>query len=64
MMQKGINLSKILKKEHEGKWVALSDDYKKVVGYSESLVKLRAAIPEKIDVVYTKVLRSDVSYAF
>jgi hypothetical protein len=56
------NLSKILKKEHEGKWVAVSPDYKKVIGYSNTLKELTNKI--KTEVVYTKVLPSDTIFAF
>lgn len=57
-----IDLS-VIKKEHEGKWLALSTDYKKIVDYSDSLSELGKKVKGK-DVVYTKALPSDTSFAF
>ncbi len=57
------DLSKILKRKHEGKWVAISYDYKKIVGYSDNLQKLTKEIRDK-NVIYLKALSSSVRYAF
>lgn len=57
------NLSGILKKKHEGKWVALTKDYKQIISYSDRLTTLERKVGEK-DAVYIKALRTDVSYAF
>jgi len=40
-MRINADLTKILGKEHEEKWVALSKDRKKLVDSSENLVELR-----------------------
>ena len=57
------NLSNLLKKEHGGKWVAISSDYKKVVDFSDDLVQLEKKVGSK-DVVYIKALQENVTYAF
>jgi hypothetical protein len=57
------DLTKILKKVHENKWVALSKNRDKVVGYSDSLIMLKNKVGEK-DVVYMKVQPRDTSFAF
>lgn len=61
--QKNYDLSKIIKKEHEGKWIALSPAYTKVLGSSASLVELTKKIGKK-EVVYMKAPIRDVYYAF
>lgn len=62
-MQKNYNLSKILTKEHEGKWVALSPMYDKVIDYSNDLMSLTKRIQNQ-NVVYMKPTASDSFYAF
>lgn len=57
------NLSKILKEEHGGKWIAISSDYKSVVAFSQNLSELRKDIGKK-KVVYIKALPNDTAYAF
>lgn len=59
----GIDLRRVLKKEMENKWVALSADYKKVFDFSDDLTFLTKKIGTE-KVVYMKVLPSDVSFAF
>ncbi len=59
----GIDLRRVLKKEMENKWVALSADYKKVFDFSDDLALLTKKIGTE-KVVYMKVLPSDVSFAF
>lgn len=59
----GIDLRRVLKKEMENKWVALSADYKKVFGFSDDLASLTDKIGTE-KAVYMKVLPSDVSFAF
>jgi hypothetical protein len=65
MNKKIVNKGKllILKKEHEGKWLALSTDYKKIIASSNDLISLTNKIGKQ-KVVITKGLSSDVSYAF
>jgi hypothetical protein len=63
-MKAGSNLTKILTKAHENKWVALSSDYKKVVDYSEDLLALRERIGNNENIVYIKVPEFGRRYAF
>ena len=64
-MKINANLTKILKKIHEEKWVALSKDRTKVLDFDVSLVKLAERVEKKNrDYVYMKVLRSDTEYCF
>ena len=58
------NLTTVLKKEHEKKWVALSSDRRKVISSNENLVELRNEIGDRKDVVYMKVLSSEMEFAF
>lgn len=62
-MQKNYNLSKVIKKEHEGKWIALSPLYDKVLGCSNDLVSLTKKMDNQ-EVVYMKPTASDSLYAF
>ena len=62
-LKKGFSLSGLMRKEHEGKWVAISADYKKVVGYSDDLKKLAREVGDE-KVVYHMGLSSDKNYAF
>ncbi|HEY4487748.1 MAG TPA: hypothetical protein VI483_03230 [Candidatus Paceibacterota bacterium] len=64
-MKINADLTKILAKKHEEKWVALSKDRTKVLDYDISLVKLSDRVEKKNrDFVYMKVLRSDTEYCF
>ena len=60
---KQYNLEKILRKEHEGKWVAVTPDYKKIVAYSNDLLSLKKDV-KNTDVVFLKAFSSDTKYAF
>ncbi|OGI95763.1 hypothetical protein A2917_00400 [Candidatus Nomurabacteria bacterium RIFCSPLOWO2_01_FULL_42_17] len=60
---KNSDLTKILNRDHENKWVALSANRDKVLGASSSLVELKNKISNK-DVIYMKVQPRDVSFAF
>ena len=62
-MSKVSGLARILTRKHEGKWVALSRDYKKVLSYNESLVILNKEVGEE-KVVYMKVPPADVYLSF
>ncbi len=62
-MNKAIDLSKILTREHEGKWVVLSDDYKKVIDFSDNLMQLKERVGVE-NVIYIKAPVSGISYAF
>ncbi|CAN5732599.1 hypothetical protein BH11PAT2_BH11PAT2_07180 [soil metagenome] len=60
---KPIDLTKVIKKEHELKWVALSKDNKRVVAFDKSLVALSKEVKGK-DVTYMKVPQSGVYLNF
>jgi hypothetical protein len=62
-MENITDLTKIIKKEHENKWVAVSKDYKKVLGFSEDLLDLRNRI-DSIEAVYLKIPEFGRRYAF
>ncbi len=61
--QKNVDFTKILNKTHEGKWVALSPDQTNVLGCAATLAELRGKIKDP-DAVFTKILSSDMEYAF
>lgn len=57
-------MSKIkIEKKHEGKWLAVSADYSKIIDYSDDIVSL-AEKNGRDNIIYTKALSSDTSYAF
>ena len=58
-----VDLRKVLTEKHQDKWVALSGNLKKVIGYSEDLVALKNKVGVK-KVVYMKVPESGRNYAF
>jgi len=60
---KTIDLTRILTKDMEHKWVALSRDYKKVVGSAKNLSVLKDQMGEK-KVIYMKVPSSLRAPAF
>jgi hypothetical protein len=62
-MKKNADFSKILKKSHEHKWVALSSNRDKVLGSSTDIVALRNKVKDK-NAVYMKVQPSDMTFAF
>lgn len=57
------DFTKIITKEHEGKWIALSPDQKKVIAFSDDFRELSKKVKGQ-KVVYTRALRSDTHYAF
>lgn len=64
-MRKNANLTKIIGKEHEEKWVALSKDHARLIDFADTLKILRDKLGErKNDFVYMRVLRSDQEYSF
>jgi len=64
-MKVNANLTKVLKKIHEEKWVALSADHSRVIDYDKDFLKLTTRMDRKKDrCVYMKVLRSDMEYCF
>lgn len=64
-MKVNADLTKILGKEHEEKWVALTKDHEKLVGYETNLKVLRDRLGDRRnEYVYMKVLRSDMEYCF
>lgn len=59
------DLTKVIGKEQEKKWVALSKDRRKLIGSSKSLSSLREKLGGRMDdVIYMKVLSSDTEFAF
>ncbi len=58
---KGFDLSGVIKKHHAGKWIAVSDDYKRVVGFSRSISVLEKKVGTD-NVVYLRAPKSDVGY--
>lgn len=59
------DLRKLLKPSHEAQWVALSPDRKVLIGAAPRLADLRHEIGEQnSNVVYMKVLPSDMEFAF
>lgn len=64
-MKVNTNLTKVIKKEHEGKWVALNNSQTRVVDYAERLRDLSARVGQNNqNVVFMRALRSDTEYAF
>ena len=63
MDNKVIDLTTILTREHEQKWVALSRDNKTVVAFGADLITLDQRVGDK-DVVFMKGPRSDVYLSF
>lgn len=64
-MKVNADLTKIVGKEHEQKWVALSKDRSKLIDSAENLSALRERFGErKNDYIYMRVLRSDMEYSF
>lgn len=58
-----LNLHKIIKEEHEKKWVALSRDKSKVIAFDENLLNLKNKIDGQ-SVVFMKVPPADVYLSF
>ncbi len=64
-MKVNSDFTKILTEEHQGKWVALSKNHDRVIDYDDDLVILIERLGnQKDNVVYHKVLRFDMEYAF
>ncbi|MBI5469727.1 hypothetical protein HY968_00185 [Candidatus Kaiserbacteria bacterium] len=64
-MKVNADFTKILGKDTEEKWVALSEDRKKLIDSGPTLPELRERLGEKRnDYIYMKVLRSDMEYSF
>ena len=57
------NLGKLITREHEKKWIAISKDYKHVVSFNENLKELQKEIGD-VEVLYMKVPPSDVYLTF
>lgn len=60
---KNVDFTKFLKEKHYGKWLVVSSDYSKILGFSEDLKKLTDDFKEK-RVVYTRVENPQDVYAF
>lgn len=57
------DLSKILDERHFGKWIALSKDYSKIVGYSDTFKELEKKLGRE-GVVYMRAPQKNFVYAF
>jgi hypothetical protein len=64
-MRINADFTRIIKKIHEEKWVALSEDHSQVVDFDKNFLALTKRMDKKGDrCVYMKVLRSDIEYSF
>lgn len=64
-MKPNVDLTKVLSKQHEEKWVALPKTQDRVLAFAEKLPELKKKLGTgQKDVVYLKVPRSDTEYAF
>lgn len=59
---KTLDLSRLLDRSHENKWVAFAPDYSKVVAASESLIELDKLVVGK-NVVFYRVLPYNAIFA-
>jgi hypothetical protein len=59
---KTLDLSGLLDRSHENKWVAFAPDYSEVVAASESLIDLDRVVAGK-NVVYYRVLPFDAIFS-
>jgi hypothetical protein len=62
-MKNALNLHRIIKEQHEKKWVALSRDKSKVIDFDASLLELKKKIGNQ-KVVFMKVPPADVYLSF
>ncbi len=62
-MKNNLTLHSIIREEHENKWVALSKDKSKVLGFDSNLVQLRKKLGAQ-KVIFMKVPPSDVYLSF
>ncbi len=62
-MNRNNDLTKVIKKAHENKWVALTPNREKVIDYSDNLLTLRDKIGDR-EATYIKVRSSGVKFAF
>jgi hypothetical protein len=56
------DLSGILDRSHENKWVAIASDYSRVIAAADSLRDLLHSVPDTT-AIFCKVLPHDVSFA-
>jgi len=64
-MKVNADLTKIVGKEHEEKWVALTKAHDRLVDFADNLQVLRTRLGDKKnEYVYMRVLRSDREYSF
>lgn len=61
-MKNNKSVNDIIKTEHIGEWVAMSRDYKKVLGHSSSLIQLQKQVGK--EVVYVKPLPNNSIFSF
>ena len=64
-MKVNADLTKVLSREHEQKWVALTKDHSTLVDFADNLKILRDRLGDhKNDYIFMRVLRSDREYSF
>ncbi|OGG64202.1 hypothetical protein A3C18_00060 [Candidatus Kaiserbacteria bacterium RIFCSPHIGHO2_02_FULL_54_11b] len=63
MRDKNKDFTDLLKDEHYGKWLAVSKDYSKILGFSEDLKQLTHKFKQE-KVVYTRAQNPKENYAF
>jgi hypothetical protein len=60
-----VDLTELVKKEHDGKWIALSRNYKNIVDFGRDLTELKKRIDDShTEVVYMKLPKFGKRYAF
>jgi len=57
-----IDLSRVLDKTHENKWVAIAPDYSRVIGSADSLRDLFRAVTNP-NAIFHRVLPRDATFA-
>ena len=60
---KNYDFTKVITKEHAGKWVALSPDHASVVDYADDLETLEGKVGGR-EVVFMRVRKPGIAYAF
>lgn len=63
IMKINSDFRKIIKRDHENKWVAFNKSQTKIIDYSESLLTLEKKVGKR-EVIYFKVPSSKTVYAF
>lgn len=60
-----LDLTKLINKNHDDKWIALSRNYDRIVSYDQNLNELKKRIDDAhIEAVYMKMPKFGRRYAF